>query len=140
MPFRGTYEHTLDDRGRVAIPARYREIFRDGAVLAQGLDGCIDVYTVADYEKQVAFLYQEPRHHRRGRRLRRGPTARCWDVELDRQGRILIPLRLRQWAGVGSSVIVYGATECLEIWEPQRWQQEMAAIDQSYEDDLETLP
>jgi len=124
----------------VAIPARYRELFRDGAVLVQGPDGCIEVYTVADFEGASEFVTREPVHRRRGRRLRRGLFARSWDVELDRQGRILIPPPLRQWAGLGSTVIICGRRECLELWNPQRWQEEMTAIVQGYEEDLEALP
>lgn len=139
MAFRGTYEHIIDDRGRVAVPARYRDLFRTGVVLAQGPDGCVEVYTVEDYERVSEFVVSEPPHRRRGRRLRRGFFSRSWDAELDRQGRILIPVPLRQWAGLTGAVVINGRRECLEIWNAERWQAELAAIDQEYQAELESL-
>lgn len=138
--FRGAYEHTLDARSRLAIPARYREAFRDGAVVVQGPEGCVEVYTVEGYERISEFVVGEPAHRQRGRRLRRGFFARSWDAELDRQGRILIPAPLRQWADLAGIVIIAGRRECLEVWSPQRWQQEMQGIAAAYESELETLP
>lgn len=140
ITFRGTYEHVMDDRGRVAIPARYRDAFRDGAVLVQSPEGCVEIYTVEGYENVSQFVVSEPAHRERGRRLRRGFFARSWDGELDRQGRILIPAPLRQAADLAGPVIISGRRECLEVWQPARWQQEMERISASYHEELENLP
>jgi len=139
MTFRGTYEHTMDDRGRVAIPARYRHLFTEGAVLALGPEGCLEVYTLAGYEAMMSLMTAEPATHLKGRRLRRGFSARSWDAELDRQGRILIPAPLREAAQLNGSVVISGRHECLEIWNPQRWQQELAAVAQAYGPEMESL-
>ncbi|MGQ9573448.1 MAG: division/cell wall cluster transcriptional repressor MraZ [Dehalococcoidia bacterium] len=125
MAFRGTYEHTLDDRGRVAIPARYRHLFSDGAILVQGEDGCVEVYNPRDYEITSEAYTAEPVTTKHGRHLRRIRYAPAFDAELDRQGRVLVPSFLRQWGDLNGSVIINGRGDCLEIWNPQRWAQEM---------------
>src|SRR3990172_3824711 len=100
MAFRGTFEHSLDDRGRVAVPARYREAFGEGGVLTPSPDGCLELYPAAEFENTAFALTTEGANLQRGRRLRRGVYARSWDVELDRQGRILIPPPLREAVGL----------------------------------------
>ena len=122
MDFWGEYEFTLDDRGRVSVPARYRHDFSAGAILTQGRDGCVEVYTQAGYgemAKQVAVL---PRTTPEGRQSRRDFYGQSFEAELDRQGRILIPAKLRERAAVEGPVVILGSLECLEIWNPQRLQ------------------
>ncbi len=125
MAFRGTYEHTLDDRGRVALPARYRHEFIDGAVLTLGPEGCIEVYTPVGFNDMSDSVAAEPATTTYGRRSRRRFDAQSFDTELDRQGRILIPARFRETAGINGGVIIAGRRECLEIWNPQRWEREL---------------
>jgi MraZ protein len=140
MAFRGTYEHSVDDRGRVALPARYRHVFTDGVKLTFCPDGCIEVFTTEEFEKNEARIAQEPASHRRGRRLRRGFSVRAYDSELDRQGRILIPQYLRERAGIGSGpVVITGRVECLEIWNTERWEEELSHVEADYGNELEAL-
>jgi len=120
VDFRGRYEHTIDDRGRVSLPARYRNEFVAGVILTAGVDGCIDVYT-EDGHKQVGIHVDvAPPTTPEGRQARRGHYSDSFDAELDRQGRILIPPLLRQAAGANGTVIILGRKECLEIWNPRR--------------------
>ena len=139
MVFRGTYEYAIDARGRLPIPARYREAFEGGLVLVQSPDGCIDVYTPSGYDAWASFLTRDKPNRQRSRRLRRGFFGRSIDVELDKQGRILVPTFLRQHADLSSSVLMVGRNECLEIWDPQRWEAEQALIDEEYEAALESM-
>lgn len=139
MNFRGTYEHSLDDRGRVAVPARYREAFARGAVLAKSPDGCVELYTQEDYDKKIESLRSRPDTQLRNRRLRRMFSGGAWDAEIDRQGRVLLPPPLRAWAGLKGSVSIVGCIECLEIWDSERAQQEMAKVEVEYPRDLESL-
>lgn len=139
MAFRGTYEHTVDDRGRVAVPARYRHLFSEGVVLVLSPEGCVEVYTSDGYETMAALVTAEPATHLKGRRLRRGFFARSWDADLDRQGRILVPAPLREAAGLNGTVIISGRRECLEIWNRQRWQQEITQVSEVYGPELESL-
>jgi len=127
MAFRGTYEHTLDDRGRVALPARYRQEFLQGVVLTLGSEGCIEVYTPSGFDHMSDDFASDPATSLRGRRSRRRFDAQSFDTELARQGRILVPARFRQLAGLNGAVTIIGRRECLEIWNPEAWAAESAA-------------
>jgi len=129
--FWGIFDLTLDDRGRVAVPARYRHLFERGAMLVQGLDGQVELWTVEGYKTSSLEFTEESMTTAEGRRLRRQRYAPAWDVELDRQGRVLVPAKLREKAALDGAVIVSGRGECLEIWNPQRWQAEETRMDQS---------
>ena len=119
MPFRGSFEHTLDDRGRVAIPAKYRDQFPNNlAVITPSIEGCLRVFPEADFQKMSEELASTPATTVRGRRLLR---QEIFQSRVKRQGRILISARLRQHAGLDGTVVVAGNRECLEIWEPGRW-------------------
>ena len=120
VEFRGKYEHTIDDRGRVSIPARYRNEFVNGAIVSMGADGCIDVYTEEGFNQVAIHVNVAPPTTPEGRQARREHYSESYDTELDRQGRILIPPRLRQMAAVNGAVIINGRKECLEIWNPGR--------------------
>ena len=139
MEFRGTYEYAIDGRGRVPIPARYRDAFAEGMVLVQSPDGCIDIYTPSGYDAWASFLTRERPNRQRGRRLRRGFFGHSIDADLDRQGRILVPPFLRQHADLSGSVLMVGRGECLEIWNPKRWEAEEALVHQEYEAALESM-
>ena len=119
MDFRGTYEFTLDDRGRVSIPARYRHEL-ERAILTMGEDGCVEVYTEDGHANTSRHFTVEPPTTPEGRQARRKFYGESFDIELDRQGRILIPASLRQRAALNGRVIISGRKECLEIWNPER--------------------
>lgn len=137
MAFRGTFEHSLDDRGRLAIPSRYRDQFADGGVLTPSPDGCLELYPLRTFEDTAQDLTAERASHQRGRRLRRGLYARSWDVELDKQGRILIPQLLRNEAELTGTAVVAGRRECLEIWSQPRWENELRVVNREYAANLE---
>ena len=139
MTFRGTYEHTVDDRGRVAIPARYRHEFVDGIILTLSPEGCVEVYNEDGFEEISNLVKAEPASHLKGRRLRRRLFGRSWDAELDGQGRILIPAQLRETAHLNGAVIVYGRGECLEVWNRDRWEKELEQVEATYATELESL-
>jgi MraZ protein len=139
MAFRGTYEYTIDDRGRLPIPARYRNVFASGLVLVEADDGCVELYTVEGYDEWAEFITRQPAHRRKSRRLRRGFFGRSMDAEMDRQGRVLLPPRLRQHGDLNGAVIVVGRGECLEVWNPARWEAEGALVKDEYGAALESL-
>jgi len=128
--FRGEFDLTLDDRGRVPVPARYRQLFEQGATLVQGLLGQVELWTTEGYDAFSPEFTEESMTTEEGRRLRRQRFARAWDVELDRQGRVLIPAKLREKAALEGTVVVSGRGECLEIWNPQRWEAEQTRMDE----------
>jgi MraZ protein len=126
MAFRGSFEHQLDDRGRVAIPAKYRVEFPNNfAVITPSPEGCLRVYPEAAFKEESDKYGSTSTTGLDGRRARRLFDARAFDTELDRQGRILIPARLREHAGLNGTVVVLGTRECLEIWEPRALEREI---------------
>ena len=130
MAFRGSFEHTLDDRGRVAIPAKYRDQFPNNlAVITPSPEGCLRVFPEAAFHEEVAEIASMPATTLEGRRRRRAFSPQAFDAELDRQGRILIPAQLRESAGLDGNVTIVGNHESLEVWNPGRWQREMEFVD-----------
>ena len=131
MFFFGTFEHSLDERGRIAIPARYRPAFVDGGVLRRGPEGCAELYTQATFDEEVQRRLGSENGNRRAtsRRTRRGFLPDAYSVELDRQGRILAPPQIRDEASLVGKVLVIGCGDYLELWHPERWAQERGRLD-----------
>ena len=123
--FIGTFEHTLDDRGRVALPARYREDFAGGGIITFLPEGGLALHDKPTFMEEAAKVAEKPASTLEGRRSRRSFDSNSQEVELDRQGRILVPPRFRQLAGLNGAVVVVGRHECLEIWDPDRWDREL---------------
>ena len=137
MAFRGTFDHSLDNRGRMAVPARYRDVFAEGGVITQSADGCLELYTADEFDRTAEDLTRESASHQRGRRLRRALYGRSTEVELDGQGRILIPARFRESAQLAGQAVLLGRRECLEIWSPDVWESESTVVDREYAANLE---
>lgn len=140
MLFLGTFDYAMDERGRVPIPPRYRDAFRDGVVLGQGSpDPCVRIYTPATWEEHSARYLQQSAMRRRGRDLRRILFSTAHNAAPDAQNRLLIPAPLRAYAGLDSKVLMVGAGEFLELWAQERYEQEMARIEDSLESTLESI-
>lgn len=125
--FWGEFEHTVDDRGRMAVPARYRDEFVKGGMLTMASDGCVELYTENDFDDMSKDVAAQPRTTREGRRSRRDFYGQSFPVDLDRQGRILIPAKVRQQAALDGPVVIIGTLECLEIWNSARLEQDREA-------------
>lgn len=140
MSFLGTFEYSMDDRGRVPLPPRYRDAFRQGVVLAQGSpDRCVKVYTVAAFEELSELYRSEPPTRHKGRLVRRAMFSRSHYAELDAQGRLLVPPALRRYAELERDVIIAGAGDWFEIWAPRHFEEVMAEADEGLEATLESL-
>ena len=138
--FLGRYEYAMDGRGRVPLPPRYRDVLARGSVLSQGSpDLCLRLFTAESFEQQAALYTSEPGTRRSGRITRHAFFTRSFPVELDRQGRILVPAPLRAYASLEGTVVVVGAGEWLELWNPERFEAEMSLVDDRLEDTLESL-
>ncbi|MBI4570542.1 MAG: cell division/cell wall cluster transcriptional repressor MraZ [Chloroflexi bacterium] len=124
--FLGRYDYAMDERGRSPVPPRFRDEFLRGGVLSQGPDLCLRLFTAESFEEQSRLYTREPATERSGRQTRRAFFGRSFNVELDRQGRILIPAPLRAYAALETNVVVIGAGEWLELWSPDRFEAEMA--------------
>ncbi|MGD0114656.1 MAG: division/cell wall cluster transcriptional repressor MraZ [Dehalococcoidia bacterium] len=139
MVFRGTFKYSLDNRGRIPLPARFRASFGNGVVLVENREGCVQVYSADAYEKEAEFLLNQPPNRRKVRLLRRGFFANSFDADIDGQGRILLPPHLRQHGDLNGQVVVVGCGGYLEIWSPQRWAAQQQEIDARYDADLESM-
>jgi MraZ protein len=127
--FVGTFDYAMDERGRVPLPPVYRDAFREGLVLSQGHpDSCLRVYTRSAFDEQASEFTADSTMLQRGRVLRRAFFSAARDAELDKQNRLLIPGPLREFAGLEKQVLVIGAGDYLEIWEPSRWEAESERI------------
>lgn len=120
--FIGEYQHTVDEKGRIAVPAKFRNILRQGVVVTRGLDGCLFLYARAEWGKLVTKLSALPIAKSNTRAFARLMLAGAMDGEVDGQGRITIAEYLRQFAGLGKQVVIAGLFNRLEIWDQQRWE------------------
>jgi MraZ protein len=119
--FRGGYTHTVDAKGRVAIPARFRAQLDEGAVVTKWVDGCAAIFTRDGFEKLAARVASLPLADVSARSFSRFIFSSAFDVETDAQGRVVLPPAIREWAGLGSEAFVVGAHDHVEIWNPARW-------------------
>lgn len=121
MMFMGEYNHTIDVKGRVFVPSKFREQLGDTFVVTQGLDGCLFVYSNEEWERFVEGLKTLP-GNKEARQLQRYFMAGAISCEVDKQGRILIPLKLRESAGLDKDVVFVGVLGKIEIWSKERWE------------------
>lgn len=121
MAFIGEYSHSVDDKGRLAIPAKFRNELKKGAVVTRGLDNCLFLYTKSEWQKLAEKLATLPISQANSRAFARLMLAGAMDVDFDKQGRALIPEYLRQFAGLKKNVIVAGLYSRLEIWDADNW-------------------
>jgi MraZ protein len=128
--FLGEFNHTLDDKGRLILPAKFREQLAPGIVITRGLDGCLFVFTYEDWSKFTSQLREKlPFTQKSGRDLTRFFFAGASHIIPDKQGRVLIPPFLRKYAGLDSNAVITGANTRLEVWDPERWQKMMQEVE-----------
>jgi MraZ protein len=120
--FLGEHQHTLDAKGRVILPARFRERLSSGLVFAPSQDRCIDVYPQSAFERRVEELRKLPREDERARLYLRLLMSQAHQETPDAQGRVVIPPRLRQYAGLEKDLTINGADERVEIWDRGAWE------------------
>jgi MraZ protein len=126
--FLGEYEHTIDAKGRMAVPAKFRGQLDRGAVISKGMGHCLSVYTMARWEEKSAALV-EGKTDEELRDFERRIYPSASEVELDNQGRLVIPARLRTYAGLTNDVTVAGVRDHIEIWDRVTWQEYQERLD-----------
>jgi MraZ protein len=126
--FLGQYSHNLDNKGRLTIPARYRDLLLDGAYVTQGFDRNLIVMTVSAFETLSHNVKQMSITDSKARMLRRLIFSNGERVEVDKAGRILIPQFLRQGAGLNGEAIVVGVGDYFEIWSPEHWAEQASRL------------
>lgn len=117
----GEYTHSLDPKGRIAIPAKFREVFSAGAIITRGLDNCLFVFATKEWEALAQKLISLPLAQANSRAFVRLMLAGATDVALDAQGRILIPDYLRKYSLLNKQAVVTGLYNRIEIWDQERW-------------------
>ena len=138
--FLGEYEHTIDDKNRLTLPARFRESFAGGVVLTRGLDECLDVYARGDWDSLVeARLAPLDPFSKEARDLKRFFFSAASDAELDKQGRVLVPPALMRHGRLGREVVVAGVHDHLEIWDRSAWNDNVTKVEGSADDVAQRL-
>ncbi len=137
--FIGEYNYSVDIKGRLAIPAKFRSALKSGAVVTRGLDNCLFVYTKTewtDYAKKLASL---PTSQANSRAFARLMLAGAMDVRLDSQGRIILPDYLRKYSSIEKKVVIAGLYNRLEIWDEAKWDIYKAKTEKDSNDIAEQL-
>ena len=119
--FMSEYNHTLDTKGRLIIPAKFREVLGEEFVVSKGMDGCLFVYANDDWNAFEQKLTSLPLINKEARQFARFFLAGAATVEVDKQGRILLPAALREFAGLEKDVVLVGVGSRVEIWSKERY-------------------
>lgn len=137
--FIGEYNHNLDDKGRLAIPAKFRLLLKKGGVATKGLDRCLFLYTKDQWEKIAQKLSALPLSQAKARTLARHFLAGAMNLEFDNQGRVTLPEYLRDFANLKKNIIVAGLYNHLEIWNKDDWDKYKLEADKNSNDIAEEL-
>lgn len=119
--FMGEYNHTVDPKGRLIIPSKFRELLGDEFVVTRGLDGCLFVFPMEEWNDFAEKLRKLPLTDKNARAFSRFLTAGAATCEFDKQGRILLPATLRKFAGIDKEVVLAGLSNRIEIWSQEKW-------------------
>ena len=134
--FLGEFEHSIDDKGRLTIPAKFRDELESGIIITRGLDGCLWAYPRSEWENITEKIRGElPSNTPAGRNFARFFFSSAFDSIPDRQGRVLIPQNLRSYADIQNETVVIGVMNRVEIWNPARWTEVFSKV----EEDPETM-
>lgn len=126
--FLGQYQHNVDDKSRLMIPARFRELLVGGAYITQGFDHCLMVMTAGYFEEVYRRINSMNLADPTARMLRRLFLANAYPVEIDKVGRILVPANLRQVINLEGEAIIAGQGEYFEVWIPAQWNEQRAKL------------
>lgn len=133
--FMGQYNHSIDTKGRVIIPAKFREKFGDSFVVTKGLDGCLYGYDMEEWKAFEERLGTLPITNKNTRQFTRFFLAGAAECEIDKQGRILLPAVLREFAGLDKEVVLVGSASKIEIWSKDRWD----GLNAEYENNMDDI-
>ncbi|MBI4449553.1 division/cell wall cluster transcriptional repressor MraZ [Candidatus Uhrbacteria bacterium] len=137
--FIGEYRHSIDEKGRLAVPTKYRERLSGGAVVTRGLDRCLFIYPSDAWQELAGRLAKLPLSKANTRSFARFLLAGAMDVELDKQGRIVVPEYLRSFAGVRKSVVIAGLYNRMEVWDVDAWERYRNGAERGSAEIAETL-
>ena len=119
--FTGEYRHTVDDKGRIAVPVKFRAQLDPGSMVSGWLDDCLAIHPKSVWDELAAKVAALPLTDQRSRLFQRFVFSQALEAEMDRQGRVLVPAYLRTEMGIGTEALVIGVRDHGEIWAPDRW-------------------
>jgi len=122
--FYGEFEYKIDEKGRVPLPPKFRDELKAGVVLTPGIEKCIVAYALSEWKNLASTLTSGSITSSKLRRLNRAVFATAFKLDLDKQGRVALPVPLREHAEIENEVIIAGANNYLEIWDKARWEPE----------------
>lgn len=135
----GTHDHTIDDKSRLTLPAKFRRSFEAGVVVTRGLDPCLVAYPRDEWARSQSRIAELDSLSGEARQLQRVVYGNAVEGDLDKQGRFVIPTKLREYAGLDRDVVVAGVNDHLEIWDRAAWQRELAESEGRTRDVAERL-
>ena len=137
--FMGEYNHTIDAKGRLIVPAKFREILGDNFIVTKGLDGCLFVYPNDEWTRFEEKLKSLPLTNKNARQFTRFFLAGAAACEVEKQGRILLPQVLREFASLEKDVVLVGVASRIEIWSRERWDESMNTYDGDMDEVAENM-
>ena len=137
--FAGEFAHSLDEKGRLAIPAKFRGRFKEGAVVTRWTGECLAVWPTKEWAVLNADIAKRPRTDPAATRFRHFLLGSAHEAELDAQGRVTVPAHLRKFARLEGDAVVVGISDHLEVWEPGRWRANLASVQSQVTNDLKDL-
>jgi len=129
--FLGEFVHTIDEKGRLTVPAKFRDGLATGLVVTRGIDRCLAIYSLEEWEQLAEKVSALPMTDRGARAFRRLVFAGASDAIPDKQGRVLIPPGLREYAGLNGEVIIIGLNTYVEVWSPDAWGEEREHVERN---------
>jgi MraZ protein len=136
----GEFEHTIDDKNRLTLPAKFRQALSGGLIITRGMEGCLSCYPAADWQRLVeSRLARLDPLSKEGRQMHRYFYSGASEAEPDKQGRVMLPTSLARNAGIGRDVVVAGVGDHLEIWDRAAWRDHVKEFEGSAEDVAERL-
>jgi MraZ protein len=136
----GEFEHTIDDKNRLTLPAKFRQALSGGLIITRGMEGCLSCYPAADWQRLVeSRLARLDPLSKEGRQMHRYFYSGASEAEPDKQGRVMLPASLARNAGLGREVVVAGVGDHLEIWDRVAWRNHVKEFEGSAEDVAERL-
>ena len=137
--FHGEFEYKIDEKGRVPIPPKFRRELKEGVVLTPGIEKCIAAYPLSEWKKLATTLTTGPVTPSKLRKLHRAIFATAFSLYIDRQGRVALPIPLREYAEIEDEVIIAGANTYLELWNKEQWEAEKAVSQEQAWQIIESL-
>jgi MraZ protein len=132
--FLGTHLPHLDDKGRLILPAKFRDELAGGVVITKGQERCLYVFTSTEFTRIAEQLHEQPVTHKAARAYSRVFFASAHDEVPDRQGRVTIPAHLRDYAGLARELVVIGASSRVEVWDRRSWETYLAESEDAFSD------